>query len=570
MLLFEVLVVVLVVAFASGCRFDITGRVEPGQDAEVLPDVVPSICGNGVLEHAETCDGSELQGETCATQGYAGGTLGCTAECEYDVSLCEISETCGDGVVDAGEACDGSDFGGLTCASEAGHAHGTLLCTAVCTVDDSGCHTCGNGFVEGSEMCDGVVLGGRDCVTEGHDGGQLLCSATCQVDASGCFDCGDGVCNSGAGETRALCPVDCGWVAVAAGGSHTCAVSGEGTLWCWGLNDRGQLGDGGTGSRDLATLVPGLTGVVAVSAGDFHTCAALDNGTAWCWGANDLGQLGDGSVVESAAPVQVVGLGNVVEVAAGGEHTCALSGQTLWCWGKNDKGQLGDNTVIPRAQPVPVSSSTGLSLAVSLTAGSKHTCAIAVDGAAWCWGDKGNGRLGDGTNTERHEPAAVDVATGLTTVTAISAGEKHTCAIAAVTGAAWCWGHKGNGRIGDGTDTDQFFPVPVSSSTGLIVASAIAAGLAHTCAVDSAGAAWCWGLGGDGQIGDGGVVDQVLPARVDTNTGLTTVLWITGGWLHTCGLKADNTTWCWGANGDGQLGDGTTTPHELPAPIWGD
>lgn len=566
-LFLELLVVGLLMALATGCAFDVTGQPGPKVDAYVPPDVIPPTCGNGVKDPGEACDGSDLGGESCVTQGYVGGTLGCTEGCALDIMQCEIGGDCGNGVVEAGEDCDGTELEGRTCSSEAAHAHGSLSCTGQCTVDTSDCHTCGDGHVEGPEMCDGVVLG-RDCVTQGHDGGQLVCSASCQVDESGCFDCGDGVCDTGAGETFQECPVDCGWVEVAAGAFHTCAVLGEGTLWCWGLNGSGQLGDGSTGDRDVATLVPGLTDVVAVSAGDEHTCAALDDGTTWCWGANAKGQLGDGSIIDSAVPVQVIGLGNVGAVAAGGEHSCALSGQTLWCWGKNDKGQVGDGTVEDRDQPVPVSASTGLSLALSVTAGSKHTCAIAVGGAAWCWGDKGGGRLGDGINTERHEPAAVDVSTGLITVTVISAGEKHTCAVAG-NSAAWCWGGKGDGRIGDGNDTDQHSPIEVSTSTGLFVVSTITAGLAHSCAVDSVGAAWCWGLGGDGQLGDGGAVNQVVPVAVNITTGFTSALGITAGAGHTCGLKIDGSTWCWGVNGVGQLGDGTTADHSLPAPILG-
>jgi alpha-tubulin suppressor-like RCC1 family protein len=566
----ELIVVGLLMAVASGCVFDVSGRPASGADAQIQADVGPSVCGNGQMDPGEACEGSDLGGETCEGLGFVGGTLGCTAECEFDDTQCEIGGDCGNGVLDGEEVCDGSEFGGLTCSSEAGHSHGELLCTGQCTVITSACHTCGKLLLEGPEMCDGPLGGGRDCLTEGHDGGQLACSAACQLDETGCFDCGDGVCDAGAGETRLVCPVDCGWIAVDAGLSHTCAVSGDGTLWCWGLNDVGQLGDGSINDRDQPTLVPALSGVVAVSAGDFHTCAALDDGTAWCWGAGDLGQLGNGSISGSTTPVHVIGLGNVVAVASGGEHTCALSGQTLWCWGKNDKGQLGDNTVVAKDQPVPVSAFTGLSLALSVTAGSKHTCAVrTTDNTAWCWGDKGSGRLGDGTNTDRDEPAAVSELTGLTAVAVISAGEKHTCAVA-VNGSPWCWGNKGNGRLGDGANADRFSPEPVSTSTGLVVVVAIAAGLAHSCAVDSAGAAWCWGDNGDGRLGDGTTTERVRPAPVDGTTGFTAALEITAGGLHTCGLKTDHTTWCWGANGDGQLGDGTTDTHASPAPILGD
>jgi alpha-tubulin suppressor-like RCC1 family protein len=267
--------------------------------------------------------------------------------------------------------------------------------------------------------------------------------------------------------------------------------------------------------------------------------------------------------------VPVLGPSNLVAVAAGGEHSCALGGQTLWCWGRNDKGQVGDDSTVDRLQPVPVSNVTGLNLALSVTVGSKHTCAVRTDHTAWCWGDKGSGRLGDGTNTDQHAPVAVSTSTGLTSVEVISAGDAHTCAVA-TGGAVWCWGNKGNGRLGDGTNADQPVPVTVSASTGLTAAVDVTAGLVHTCAVAVGGAAWCWGANGDGRLGDGTTTDQVLPTPVDVGTGLTTALQLSAGDLHTCGLRSDHTTWCWGSNGAGQLGDGTTTPHASPAPIFGD
>ncbi len=545
----------------GGCVFDRSGRPATGVDAEVLPDVVVVVCGDGVRDPGEVCDGEDLGGVSCESMDFVGGQLLCTNHCVFDDSQCEIGGDCGNGVVDAPEICDGSQLGGFTCLSETGYVDGLVSCTGSCTLNLADCHTCGNMLVEGPEMCDGAP-GGLTCENQGFSGGQIACSGLCQPDLSGCFECGDGICRADLGESHQVCPADCDWVAVEAGSEHTCAISRDGTLWCWGANASGQLGIGSVVSRDLPTLVPGLTGVVTVSAGDFHTCAVLETGTAWCWGANNQGQLGDSSNDDSPDPVQVTGLTNVAAVASGGEHTCArLSGGTLWCWGKNDKGQLGDNSTTARNAPVAVQEGDGLDLALSVTAGSKHTCAVKTDNTPWCWGDKGSGRLGDDSNTDQPTPVMVDPASvsALDVVIEMFAGEKHTCAVA-MTGAPWCWGDKADGRIGDGADTTQ--PVPVPVSMGNVVT--MAAGLKHTCALDTSGAGWCWGAGADGQIGDGATSERVTPVAVYVGSGFTTGLEITVGWMHTCALKTDHTIWCWGANDEGQLGDGSISSRSAP------
>jgi alpha-tubulin suppressor-like RCC1 family protein len=553
----------LAVLVVGGCNFDPSGRPMPGADAQVPTDADPVVCGNGEVDPAETCDGSDLDGWSCVTMGYVGGELRCTSQCVFDDTQCEIGGDCGNGQVDEGEVCDGSALGGFTCSSEAGHAEGDLACTGQCTFDISDCHTCGNGLVEGPEACDGAP-GGLTCENQGRDGGQIACTA-CQADLSGCYLCGDGACDAHLGETHQECPLDCNWVAVDAGRAHTCAISRDGTVWCWGANASGQLGIGSQVSHDLPTLVTGPSGVLSAAAGDFHTCVALNDGTAWCWGANNRGQLGDGSINFSLVPVQVTGLTSVVAVAAGGEHSCALlSDQTLRCWGKNDKGQLG-RPGADALDPVVVEEGDGLDLALSVTAGSKHTCAVKTDDTPWCWGDKGSGRLGDDANSDQDVPVAVDAGSGLEWVLGISAGEKHTCVVAD-NHAAWCWGEKDNGRLGDDWPADQPVPALVDTSTFLGTVQTIAAGAAHTCAVNTAGAAWCWGVGADGRLGNGFVGDQALPVEV-ISSGLSSALEITAGGKHTCGLKTDHSLWCWGANDDGQLGIGSDVSQSSPVPI---
>ncbi|MBI4700423.1 MAG: hypothetical protein HY744_04520 [Deltaproteobacteria bacterium] len=201
---------------------------------------------------------------------------------------------------------------------------------------------------------------------------------------------------------------------------HTCARKADGTLWCWGSNEKGQLGDGTTKGQDCngwpckpsPQQVPALgTSVVEVSAGEGHTCARTGSQKLWCWGNNAGGQLGSGTVLPELSPVPVTALGaSVVEVSAGYNHTCARKGDgTLWCWGSNGSGQLGDGTTKGQdcsgwcnALPVQV---TALGTAVvEVSAGYNHTCARKQSGTVWCWGKNQLGQLGDGTTIDRPTP----------------------------------------------------------------------------------------------------------------------------------------------------------------------
>jgi alpha-tubulin suppressor-like RCC1 family protein len=236
--------------------------------------------------------------------------------------------------------------------------------------------------------------------------------------------------------------IDAGWV-------HTCAVTSEGTAKCWGNNKHGQLGDGSTHDRHQPVKVLGIgSDVVAVASGDSHSCALTIDGAVWCWGLNRSGQLGDGSEHERHVAVPVVGLtAGVVAISAGGFHSCALTdADAMLCWGANFSGQLGDGTKTDRDQPVPVSGA-GTSI-VQMEAGTYHTCAVTGSGRAWCWGESQSGRLGTGLHGDQLEPARVRHLG--TNVSQISAGLAHTCAVLE-SGDVKCWGLNIDGQIGDGT-----------------------------------------------------------------------------------------------------------------------
>ena len=313
-------------------------------------------------------------------------------------------------------------------------------------------------------------------------------------------------------------------------------------MTCWGWNASGQLGDGTTTSRLMPAAVSGLaSGVVAVTAAGWHSCAVTTTGAVRCWGSNDNGQLGDGTTTWRVTPVGVTGLGSgVAAVSASGGHTCALTfGGAVVVLGQQRWGQLGDGTTTSRSSPVAVS---GLgSGAVAVAAASRHTCALTGAGAVVCWGHNDTGQLGDGTTTTRPTPVAVSGLGG--GVVAVTAGYGHTCALTDA-GAVWCWGQNDYGQLGDGTTTNALVPVAVSGlGSGT---AAIAAGSVHTCAVTSGGAVRCWGQNDTGQLGDGTNTSALTPVAA---SGLESgVAVVAAGSGNTCALTSAGAAWCWGGN----------------------
>jgi len=351
--------------------------------------------------------------------------------------------------------------------------------------------------------------------------------------------------------------------AVAAGGAHACAVTTSGGVKCWGSNSSGQLGDGTTTQRTTAVEVNGLAhAALAVSAGSDHTCALTTDGGVQCWGSDVVGALGVGANIRSLVPADVAGLaGGTQKVATGGMHACVVTAAGgVQCWGSNSSGQLGDGTYVSRATPASVSALAGG--VAKVAAGSYHSCALTSGGGVKCWGNNYNGQLGDGTTTTRSTPRDV---TGLTTgVVAVGAGSSHTCALTSG-GGVKCWGSNANGRLGDGTTTDRSTPVDVAGLTSGVVA--VAAGNSHTCAVTSGGAVKCWGYNSSGQLGDGTTTQRTSPVDV---TGLAGgVVAVAGGGNHTCALTSSGGVKCWGDNYDGQLGDGTMTQRLTPVDVTG-
>ena len=351
------------------------------------------------------------------------------------------------------------------------------------------------------------------------------------------------------------------WISMAAGQSYTVALKSDGTLWAWGWNFYGQLGDGTTTNRSSPVQESThANNWVAIAVGESHTVALKSDGTLWAWGNNIAGQLGDGTTTNRSSPVQESTHANTwVAMAAGGAHTVALkSDGTLWAWGWNAYGQLGDGTTTGRWSPVQ--ESTHANNWVAIAAGQYHTVALKSDGTLWAWGSNSTGQLGDGTTTNRSSP--VQESTHANNWVAIAAGQYHTVALKS-DGTLWAWGSNSTGQLGDGTTTDRWSPVQESTHANNWVA--MAAGAAHTVALKSDGTLWAWGENHYGQLGDGTTTNRSSPVQESTHANNWVA--IATGDYHTVALKSDGTLWAWGENHAGQLGDGTTVSRYSPVQI---
>lgn len=350
--------------------------------------------------------------------------------------------------------------------------------------------------------------------------------------------------------------------AVAAGGAHSCAVV-DGELWCWGKNDHGQLGTNTTDDSNVPVKVTIATGMSAavtdVTAGAAHTCA-IAGGAAWCWGDNGSSQLGDGWWHDLSAPVKVLGLsGTVTAISAGLVHTCAIADGAARCWGEGYDGQLGNGSSSSSETAVPVSKSKMSGVVTAISAGDFHTCAVA-DGGAFCWGYAEDGRVGLGYEYTWPLEVPERVAGMTSGVTDIAAGESHSCAIRA--GEVKCWGNGSGGRLGNGQVSTQHGPVAVTGVTD--DALAVAAGTGHSCAV-LADRVQCWGANTRGQLGQPAIGTSSTAVDVD---GLDSVSMLSLGERHACALS-NGKVFCWGSSERGKLGDGSMTPAATPREVPG-
>jgi alpha-tubulin suppressor-like RCC1 family protein len=314
--------------------------------------------------------------------------------------------------------------------------------------------------------------------------------------------------------------------------SHA-GIKTDGTLWTWGRNGGGQLGDNTTTHRSSpAQTISSGTNWKTVSVGSQYTLAIKTDGNLWLWGKNDFGQLGTNDIVHRSSPVQTVAGGiNWKQISGGWRHTAGIKTDgTLWLWGYNLLGQLGDNTIVSKSSPVQTIA--GGTTWKQVSCGSYHTAAIKTDGTLWTWGGNGNGVLGDNTRTHRSSP--VQTVAGGTNWKQVSCGDYHISSIK-TDGTLWSWGYNNYGVLGDNTQINKSSPVQtVAGGTNWKQVDAHY----HNAAVKTDGTLWLWGYNLYGQIGDNTNLNSksspVQTAHVGTNWKM-----VSAGGYASMGIRGD-------------------------------
>jgi alpha-tubulin suppressor-like RCC1 family protein len=291
------------------------------------------------------------------------------------------------------------------------------------------------------------------------------------------------------------------------------AIRTDGSLWAWGNNVFGQLGDGTrVSSLDPIKI---MEDVVAVSAGWNHSMAIRADGSLWAWGINstlyiydrgDTSFLGDGTTIDRLAPVRI--MDDVAAVSTGYNHTMVIrTDGSLWAWGYNNWGQLGDGTMENQSTPVRIMEDVA-----AVSVGTRHTVAVKTDGSLWVWGHNYFGQLGDSTLIDRHTPVRI-----MDNIAYASAGADFTMVIR-TDGSLWAWGYDIYGQLGDGASTNRFAPerimedvVAVSTNT---INSVNSNAYGHVLAVRRDGSLWAWGCNTDGQVGDGTIINRTAPIQI--------------------------------------------------------
>ena len=391
-------------------------------------------------------------------------------------------------------------------------------------------------------------------------------TAVCEAGGSGAFACAE-VCQAGWFSCTSGC---CRATAVAAGDDHACAVTSDQGLLCWGKNDGGQLGPNAAGLlRSVRPVAVFASGVTAVAAGGRHTCAVV-GGTVQCWGANDSGQLGDGTPATTAGVVST-GLAGATALALGASHSCAIvgsgAGAAVRCWGANGLGQLGTGDLQPHAAPFPSLVNAGV---ISLSAAGDDTCAVAA-GQAWCWGLDVDGQTGANDPVTPRAPKPTPVVVPLSgSALQVVVGRKHACATSNGGGGTplFCWGSGGEGEMGNGsTATPVLVPVWASVIDNGKRAEVIVAGEGFSCSAKAGEVSMnCNGRNEQAQCGV--AASAPVTSRIDVGFG-GPVLAASAGRAFTCALvgpAGQDVVKCWGVNADGQLGRVTPTTAPSPTP----
>jgi alpha-tubulin suppressor-like RCC1 family protein len=308
------------------------------------------------------------------------------------------------------------------------------------------------------------------------------------------------------------------WKQVSYGGNHVAAIKTDGTLWAWGDNSSGQLGDGTNATRSTPRQeFTSSTNWKLVSAGGAHTLAIKTDGTLWAWGSNSFGQVGDGTNASRSTPRQVGTATNWKQVSAavGNNHSLAITNSgTLWAWGNNSNGQIGDNTagLTSRSTPRQVGTANNWKQA---SAGSLTSAAIKTDGTLWCWGNNTQGQIADNTTTSRLTPRQEFTSTTIWKQVSVA---DHVIAVK-TDGTLWAWGNNSNGQIGDNTAglTSRSTPRQVGTATNW--KKCARADSSSSIAIKTDGTLWAWGDNAYGQVGDNTASNsRSTPRQIGTET----------------------------------------------------
>jgi len=357
--------------------------------------------------------------------------------------------------------------------------------------------------------------------------------------------------NGKGGSVLAPTKIEGTWTAIAASESFACGINTN-RLFCWGDNERGQLGDGTVVPRQVPTETPLTNPSPKLAVGAQHACDVDASGKLWCWGENSSHQLGTSPNQLETLPTAV----NSPMFASGTkdvtayEHTCATGvDNRTYCWGLNTSGQLGRNTTGGSSgmiSPVVETSGTPMQFS-SVAAGTAFGCGI-YNSSLYCWGANGRGQLGNGGTTPTPYATYVGVAPS---GSKLDAGAEHACVISPTTLLLYCWGNNLSGQLGDAsTVAMRAAPTPVNGSATW---SEVSAGARHTCAIREDKSLWCWGDNLRGALGNGSRVSTNAPGA---RLGMAAWKAVSAGADFTCGIQMDGSLWCWGATTTGQLGLG--------------
>ena len=381
--------------------------------------------------------------------------------------------------------------------------------------------------------------------------------------------------------TVALTTAGTGVISIWGGARETVALRSDGTVWDWGMNDCklgtgpcGKLGDGTSTERHIPVQVHGpgnvgyLHSVIAIMGGEHDNYALKSDGTVWAWGGNFVGQLGDGSYTNSVTPVQVSNLTSITSLGGRGYHNLAVkSDGTIWAWGWNSRGQLGHDTsthlcpapLVGTCSNVPVQV-LGIDHPLSVTGGGFFSLALMANHTLQAWGANESGQLGDGTTIDRSSPVPVNSI--LSNVIQVSGGWKHAVALTS-SGKVWTWGNNVEGEIGNGTTSPIGVNIPFEVP-GLSNIIAVSAGDRFTAALRKDGTVWTWGWNGFGQLGIRTSTDPYSPSQV---VGLTDVVYLAARDYHVLVIKSDGTVWAWGSGQNGELGNNDILDKTSPVQV---